>query len=104
MFFFNWIFFIMLGAALVIGQVAGFALSPIFPAAGKEDSGVSVVTMLIAATLIDICYRLNRGEAEEGSAGDGLIHPKCGGQFMFIPLWVLSGFGLIMLTYGWITS
>lgn len=101
---FNWILFIILFIAISLGEAAGYLSSHVFSASAETTSSVGFVTMLLAATVIDITYRRHRGEEEDADAGFGLIHPQRGAQFMFLPLWLLSGAALLGLTIEWLRS
>ena len=97
---FNFALFIILILGLTIGQGIGFIVGHLSSASAETVAGVANLTGLTISAVIDIAYRLNRGEEEDADAGFGLIHPKRGGQFMFIPLWILAGAFVLLALIG----
>jgi len=84
---FNWIGMgIFLGAGLLAGL-----FSALLAKTGCSVTAIKATGMICAGVLmvaLDLRYRMKVGEGS-------LLHPRRGGQIMFIPLWIIGGFFMI---------
>jgi hypothetical protein len=79
-----------LGMVCLAGLIGGLFAQLL----GKFDSAKSpffLVTTGVLMIVLDLWYRMTRGEGS-------LLHPRRGGQFFYMPVWILGGF-LIMFNF-----
>lgn len=92
---FNGVGAIIFLIVVIGGAIAGGVLGAV---TGDEDLGFSVAFLVLipVGVALDLIYRSRNNPA----GWTRLINPTRGGQFFFIPVWVIGIFAIFMLFLG----
>jgi hypothetical protein len=103
--------FIGLGMFLVAGLLAGLLLAvglrfneEWFISHGNLGKLAFMTTVGVFMIVLDILYRMTRGKRSEVFEGlentkGSLFHPRSGGQFFYIPVWIWGGVWIALSLY-----